>query len=209
MCKGDPSDLDPAVAATVFDIDELRVARVYAEALLQAAEKVNKVDLIWEQLLGLVGTPLRRSMSQSDPVMVLVEAGIPRVRRSEILRKVLGGRVDDLFLNFILVLNHHQRLAMLRAVASVYRELMDQRSRRVRVQVKSAVPLTDAERERVTDMARTRFRLEPILVESVDPTLLGGLRIQVGDLLIDATVRNRLESLKDQLLSRSSHAIRR
>ena len=61
MRKGDPSDLDPAVAATVFDIDELRVARVYAEALLQAAEKVNKVDLIWEQLLGLVGTPLRRS----------------------------------------------------------------------------------------------------------------------------------------------------
>ncbi|HEY1381568.1 MAG TPA: ATP synthase F1 subunit delta, partial [Gemmataceae bacterium] len=207
--KGDASDLDPTQAPSVFDIDVLRVARVYAEALLNAAEKQGKVDEIWEQLVALVGAPLRRSDSPTDP-MVLLVVGTPRGRREEIIRKAFGGRVDDLFLKFLLVLNRHDQLEILRAVAAVYRELMDERSRNVRVQVQSAVPLTDAERDKVKELARDRFRdMNPVLVESVDPALLGGLRIQVGDQVIDATVRTRLESLKNQLLARSSHAIRR
>jgi F-type H+-transporting ATPase subunit delta len=86
---------------------------------------------------------------------------------------------------------------------------MDERARKVRVQVVSAVPLTDGEREQVNEMVRRRFDLEPVLVETVDPAVLGGVRVQVGDRVIDATVRSRLDALKDQLLARSSYAIRR
>ena len=209
MHKGDASDLDPTRAATVFDIHVLRVARVYAEALLNAAVAQGKADEIWDQLAALVGEPLRRSDSPADPVAILVKSGIPRIRRADIIGRILGGRVDDLLLRFILVLNAHNRLEILRAVASVYRELMDTRARLGRVQVKSAVPLTDAEREQIKDMARRQFDFDPVLVETVDPTLLGGVRLQVGDRMIDATVRTRLESLKNQLLARSSYAIGR
>jgi F-type H+-transporting ATPase subunit delta len=209
MLKGQPSDLDPAHATSVFDIDALRVARVYAEALLNAAEKAGKAQEIWDQLFALVGKPLRRSDSPADPITLLTSTAIPRGRRDEIICKALDGKVDALLLNTILVLNDHQRLGILRPVAAVYHELVDQRARRVRVQVKSAVPLTEAERERVKEMARKRLNLDPVLVESVDPGLLGGLRVQVGDRVIDATVRARLDSLKNQLLARSSHAIRR
>lgn len=208
MRKGDASDGDPTRAASVFDIDVLRMARVYAEALLNAAAAQDKVDLIWDHFLALVGTPLRKSDSPTDPMVELVVA-IPKGRRAEIIRKAVSGRADDLFLNFLLVLNAHQRLDITRAVAAVYHQLMDQRARRVRVQVKSAVTLTDAEREQIKEMARRQFDFDPELVESVDPAVLGGVRLQVGDLMIDATVRARLESLKNQLLTRSSHAIRR
>ncbi|HEX4591686.1 MAG TPA: ATP synthase F1 subunit delta [Gemmataceae bacterium] len=209
MHKGQPSDLDPTQATSVFDIDALRVARVYAEALLNAAEKAGKAEEIWEQLFALVGKPLRRSDSPADPVALLTSTAIPRGRRDEIIRVALEGKVDTLLLNTIFVLNDHQRLGILRPVAAVYHELMEVRARRVRVQVKSAVPLTDAEREQVKEMARQRLNLDPVLAESVDPSLLGGLRVQVGDRVIDATVRARLDSLKNQLLSRSSYAIRR
>jgi F-type H+-transporting ATPase subunit delta len=208
MHKGTPDDLDPTQAATVFDIDVLRVARVYAEALFNAAEKADKVELMWEHFVALVGRPLRRSDSPTDPIVALVVA-VPRGKRKEILLKALDGNVDDLFLHFILVLNGHQRLAILRAVAAVYRQIMDQRSRKVRVKVTSAIPLTDEERQEIGEMARKRFDLSPVLVEKVDPAVLGGLRLQVGDRLIDATVRARLDALKDQLLTRSSYAIRR
>jgi F-type H+-transporting ATPase subunit delta len=208
MRKGDASDLDPTQAPSVFDIDVLRVARVYAAALMSAAEQAGKVDLIWDHFISLVGTPLRKSDSPTDPMVELIVA-IPKGRRAEIIRKALARRVDDLFLNFVLVLNAHQRLEIVRAVAAEYRELMDERARRVRVQVKSAVPLTDAERDQVKEMARKRFNLDPVLVESVDPAVLGGVRLQVGDRMIDATVRARLEGLKTQLLARSSYAIRR
>lgn len=208
MGKGDASDLDPTHAASVFDIDVLRVARVYAEALLGAAEKSGKVDTIWDHFVALVGSPLRKSDSPTDP-MVEFFVATPRARRAEIVRKVLAGRVDDLFLNFLLVLNGHNRLDVLRAIAAVYRELMDQRARKVRVQVKSAIALTDAERETVKEMARRQFQMDPVLIESVDPAVLGGVRLQVGDRMIDATVRARLDGLKNQILARSSHAIRR
>jgi F-type H+-transporting ATPase subunit delta len=209
MHKDDASDLDPVHAPSVFDIDVLRVARVYAEALLNAAAAQDKVEEIEEQFIALVGKPLRRSENPADPVALLVGSGIARGRRAEIIQKVLGSRVDDLFLKFILVLNSHHRLEILRAVAVVYRGLLNERARKIQVQVKSAVPLTDAEREQLKEMARRRFDLDPVLVESVDPAVLGGLRIQVGDHMIDATVRARLEGLKNQLLTRSSHALRR
>ncbi len=208
MRKGDASDLDPTRVASVFEIDVLRVARVYAEALLASAEKSGKVDAIWDHFVALVGSPLRKSESPTDPMVQLVTA-IPKNSRAEIIRKVLASRVDNLFLNFLLVLNDHNRLGILRATAALYRELMDVRSRKVRVQVKSAVALTDAEREKVKEMARRQFNLDPVLVESVDPAVLGGLRLQVGDRMIDATLRARLDGLKNQLLARSSYAIRR
>ena len=208
MVKGTAADLDPTLAPTVFDIDVLRVARVYAEALFKAAVKANKVDEIWDLFVALVGRPLRRTESATDPVVGLVVA-VPRNRRAEIIHKALGGKVDDLFLHFILVLNAHNRLPILRPVASVYRELMDKRARKLRVQVTTAVPLTDPERERIGEMVRSRFDLSPLLLETVDPSVLGGLRVQVGDRVIDATVRSRLDALRDQLLARGSHAIRR
>lgn len=209
MHKGDASDLDPTVAASVFDIDALRVGRVYAEALINAAEEEDKVRLIWEQLLAMVGSPVRRSDNPADPAALITSTAIPRPRREEILEKALKPRVDPLLFKFIMVLNRHQRLAILRPIAAAYRAIMDERTRRVRVSVRSAVPLSDEQREAVKAMARQHFDLDPVLVESVEPELLGGLRLQVGDRVIDATVRARLDSIKNQLLARSSHAIRR
>src|SRR5207253_5733241 len=160
-----------------------RVARVYAEALLNAAEKQGKVDEVWEQFAALTGHG-----GPTDAATLLTSTAIPRARRGEVIRLAFAGRVDDLLFNFLMVLNDHQRLDTLRAAAAVYHELMDERARRVRLDVKSAVPLTDAEREQVKELARRRFNLEPMLAESVDPTVLGGLRVQVGDQVIDATV---------------------
>jgi F-type H+-transporting ATPase subunit delta len=205
MHKGDDAYLDPTRAPSVFDIGVLRVARVYAEALLNAAEKVGRVDEIWAEL----ATVVHGGGGSVDPITLLTHTAIPRRRRGEIIRLVFAGKADDLLFNFLMVMNGHQRLDTLRAVAAVFHELKDDRARRVSVQVRSAVPLTETEREEVRELARRRFGLEPMLAESVDPAVLGGLRIQVGDQVIDATVRARLESLKNQLLARSSHAIRR
>src|SRR5947208_3007397 len=137
MPKGDAPDLAPAPAPSVFDIDVVRVARVYAEALLNAAEKQGKVDEIWDELVALVGPTARHGDRATDAVALLTSTAIPRARRGEIIRLVFTGKVDDLLLNFLMVLNGHQRLDTLRAVVAVYRELMDERARRVQVQVKS------------------------------------------------------------------------
>jgi F-type H+-transporting ATPase subunit delta len=209
MHKADAHDLDPTQAPSVFDIDVLRVARVYAEALLRAAERVGIVDDLQESFDSLVGNPLRRGDSQADPAALMASGLIPRRRKAEVIENLFRGKTDDLFVNFLLVLNEHNRLEILRPVAAMYRGLRDELHRRVRVLVRSAVSLTDEQREQLKVVARDFYHLEPVLVEQVNPDLIGGLQVQIGDRMVDLSVRSRLDEIKRNLIVRSSHEIQR
>jgi len=209
MHKADAHDLDPTRAPSVFDIDVLRIARVYAAALLKAAQPNGSVDQIQESFDTLVGDPLRQSEESSDPAALMASGAVPKARKAEVIERIFRGKTEDLFVNFLLVLNEHNRLQILRPVAAMYRELRDEFHKRVRVLVRSAVPLSDEQRERVKKLAAEYFHLHPVLVEQVDPELLGGVQIQVRDQLVDLSVRSRLETIKQQLIARSSHEIQR
>jgi F-type H+-transporting ATPase subunit delta len=208
MHKGQPTDLDPTIAPSVFDIDVLRIARVYAAALLKAAQKADKVDLMQEHFDRLFGTVI--GTDEPTSIRRLMTSGaIPRGRREQVITDAFKGRVDDLFLDFLLVLNKHDRLDLIRPVGAEYRELRDKLYNRVRFQVRSAVKLNDEEKDRIARRAAEYFKMEPVLVEIVDPTLIGGLQIQVGDTLYDLSLKTQLDKIKQQLLARSSHEIQR
>jgi F-type H+-transporting ATPase subunit delta len=209
MHKADAHDLDPTRAPSVFDIDVLRIARVYAAALLKAAEAEGVVDELQQSFDTLVGDPLRNPDDPADPAALMASGAIPRARKAEVIEKLFRGKAEDLFVNFIQVLNEHNRLQILRPVAAMYRELRDEYHKRVRVLVRSAVPLSDEQRERVKKLAAEYFHLQPVLVEQIDPELLGGVQIQVRDQLVDLSIRSRLENIKQQLIERSSHEIQR
>jgi F-type H+-transporting ATPase subunit delta len=209
MHKADAHDLDPTRAPSVFDIDVLRIARVYAASLLKAAESKGLIDQLQESFDTLVGDPLRQSEDASDPAALMASGAIPKARKAEVIEQVFRGKAEDLFVNFLLVLNQHNRLAILRPVAAMYRELRDEFHKRVRVLVRSAVPLSDEQRERVKQLAAEYFDLTPVLVEQVDAELLGGVQLQVRDQMIDLSIRSRLDTIKQQLIARSSHEIQR
>src|SRR5579864_5775499 len=132
------SDIQP-----VADVSAQRVARVYAEALLNAAEKQGKAGAVFDELDSLV-----RDVFADQPQfeMLLSSAAAGRKARAEILKAVFAGRASDLFYHFLLVLNDQERLDLLRAILAAFQELHDQRSARIRVQVESAVPLPDDQR---------------------------------------------------------------
>jgi F-type H+-transporting ATPase subunit delta len=190
--------------AATFGVDEQRVARVYAEALLNAADRRQQADEVLTDLEGLV-----REVFTTDPQFeaFLSSSAIGRERKAEAIRKAFEGRAAEVFVNFLLVLNDHQRLDLLRPIAAAYRELRDERARRVRVRVDAAAPLAEDQRRRLEADLREAFRLEPVLDVRVDPELLGGLTVRVGDWLYDASVRSRLDALKQELIARSSHEI--
>jgi F-type H+-transporting ATPase subunit delta len=72
--------------------------------------------------------------------------------------------------------------------------------------VTSAVPLPDDQREQLRQELRAKYNKEPVLTTQVNPALLGGVVIRVGDWIYDASVRTRLETLRKQLTERRSHA---
>jgi F-type H+-transporting ATPase subunit delta len=137
----------------------------------------------------------------------LASAAIDRNRKAAVLRGAFEGRADTLLVNFLLVLNEHDRLGALRAIATVYRELYDRASGRINVRVASAVPLTDEQQERLRRELREQFRREPVLHTRVDPDLLGGLVVQVGDWVWDASARTQLDEIREQIIERSTHAL--
>ena len=190
--------------ATVMDDESRHVARVYAEALYRAAEKANQVQEVLAELESLVNEVFRK-----DPglELFLTSAAINEHRKEAAIEKAFTGRASDVLVQFLKVLNAHGRLDMLRAVAQAYRSLYDRKSGHIIVQVRSAVPLTDAERERIRDDIRAVGKREPVLQETVDPTLLGGLIVRVDDWVYDASLRTRLLNIRDQLIERSSHGI--
>jgi F-type H+-transporting ATPase subunit delta len=187
---------------TVLDAGSLRVARVYAEALLDAAEKLGKGAEVLEEYQSLLDDLFR-----ADPQFeaFLTSGAISRRPKAEVIHRAFDGRASDLFRNFLLVLNDHQRLDLLRDIRAVVKELYDERSGRMRVVVTSAVPLPDDQRERLLYELRQKYNKEPILTTRVDPSLLGGLVVRVGDWLLDSSVRARLENIQKQLIERGSH----
>jgi F-type H+-transporting ATPase subunit delta len=194
----------PSRHETALDDATRHVARVYAEALLNAAAKAGRDGEMLQELEALVGDVFAR-----DPGLevFLASPAVTRHQKADVLRKALGGRADELLLNFLLVLNEHDRLGALRAVAAVYRELYDERSGRIKVNVTSAVPLSDEQQDRLRHRLREQFHREPVLQTRLDPDLLGGLVVQVGDWVWDASVRTQLAEIRDQIIERSTHAI--
>jgi F-type H+-transporting ATPase subunit delta len=199
--------------AEVFETDsragaegssERRVARVYAEALLDVAQERGLADAVGQELESLV-----REVFNIAPE-VESTLGSPVVKRSvktPLLATVFKDQVSDLVFNFLNVLNSKDRLSLVRNVAVGYRDLLDQRAKRLRVSVKSAVPLSDAQTEQLKKSIGQATGLDPVLSAKIDPALLGGMIVQIGDQVYDSSVRTRVESIRNQLLARSSYEI--
>jgi F-type H+-transporting ATPase subunit delta len=189
-------------AGASVDVQSQQVARVYAEALYNAAAKQGKVEAILSQFDSLVaglftGDAMRERFLGSGAVR--------RDVKRDVIDRAFGGNADPLLVDFLQVLNLHDRLDLLRAITRSFRELHDERMRRVRVIVKSAASLSNEQQERLKRELRENFKLEPILDIRVDPELLGGMVVQVGDWLYDGSVRTRLERLRNQLMAGSNY----
>ncbi len=180
-----------------------RVARIYAEALYAEAKSRNALESVLGELQALLA-----EVSSDSVLRSFFSGGVGgRDRREETFKKVLTGQVSDIVLHFLLVLNEHERLEVLRPVITVFATLVEERSGKVPVKVRTAAPLPDDQRERLINQLRELTRREPVLEEKIDPDLLGGLVVQVGDWRYDASVRHQLELIRNQLIESSSHEI--
>src|SRR5207302_3900790 len=166
-----------------------RVARVYAEALLDAAQKRDEIDRVLEEFSSLF-----EDLFRADPQFeaFLASGAISRKPKAEVIHRAFDGQASDTFRNFLLVLNDHLRLDLLRGIYEAVKDLYDERSGRLRVVVTSAAPLADDQRERLLHELRRKYNKEPVLATRVDPALLGGLVVRVGDWLFEVSFRTRL-----------------
>ena len=188
--------------ATMDQQDEA-VARVYASALFDLAQSKDQVDTLLEEL-GDLTAHLKRDADFAD---FLSTPAVNTAVRGAVIEKLFRGRYGDLLVDSLQVLNNRERLGALGAVAQAYQRLHKDWRGHVDVHVRTAVPLTDALRAQVRELACKLSGKQADLVETVDASLLGGLIVQIGDEKFDASLRTRLQALRSALLERASHEL--
>jgi F-type H+-transporting ATPase subunit delta len=194
---------DPQLDGTT-DVGAQRIAHVYAEALYKAAAAKGQIADVLEECHSLI-----QDVFQAHPQLEVLVAGsaIGRTVKEEVLKKAFQGRCSELFFNFLLVLNNHDRLGLLRPILTALRQIDDARNRRIRVQVWTAVPLPDDQRDHLAAQLGQRLQGQLTLDLRVDPDLLGGLVVRTGDYVYDQSVRTQLRYMCKELIERSSHEI--
>jgi F-type H+-transporting ATPase subunit delta len=186
---------------TVLDVTGEQIARTYADALLGAA--VGNEREVVGQLQGIVTDVLDPHPEFIEP---LRSAFLSHEERVDLIDRVFGGRVSDVTLNFLKVLSKHNRLGILRSVAVQATRLWEESNDNVRVRVFSAEPLDEGLIGEIDAMLRAKTGKEPILSVSVDPDLIAGVQIHVGDRVYDGSLKTCLEKARQAIIS---HTIER
>lgn len=181
-----------------------RLAKLYAEALFAAAAEKGHSDAVGEELDDFVANVLDRDARVAK---FLASPAVGRVAKTAALKEAAGGLTNDLVRNLFGVLDKNGRLKELRNIAAAYRVIRDGKAGLVRVRVTTAVPLTDAQRAALETTLAASLGKKPVIAAVVDPEILGGLIVRVGDRLTDSSVRTRLETLRAQLLSQSGNYV--
>lgn len=186
-----------------FNEQSLAIARVYAEALLGLADGRGTAETIGEELAGVVA--LLAESPELD--QVFRDPFVGPEAKGRLLEKALRGRVDDLLVDGLLVVNRKGRLALLRELAEAYRRSLEELRGEVEVEVATAVPLSDGQRASLREAANHYTGRTARLIESVDESLMGGMVVRIGDRKIDNSVIKDLRRLSRQLAERGSKEI--
>ena len=179
------------------------VARVYSDAFLAAAAKVG-IDRALEEFRSFLNDVLAANPQFSK---LLTSAMISQDKKIGVIERVVAPRGSEFFTNFLRVLARHDRLDLLPVILRESERKYELQQGKRRVQVVSAVPLTDEAVAAIRRRLQEALHFEPILETTVDPSLLGGLIIQVGDTRYDSSLRTRLNQLHVRLRQRSLHEI--
>lgn len=176
-------------------VERRDLIRGYATALFQVAEAEGAIDRVADELYRF-----SKALEQNYELRsALTDIAMPGERKQAIIAELLGDRASDQtknILSFVIAQGHARELPQI--VESLVSLAADARSRVV-AEVRAAVPLDDAARERLAAaLSKATGRMVDVKAV-VDPGVLGGIYAKVGDQVIDGTIRHRLQELKERL----------
>ena len=171
------------------------VARRYGRALFNAAGERGRLDAVGADL-DAVARFLRTDI---DARRLLRAAPISTEERQQVVRRLFAAMLDPLVLELLLLLLEKKRFELLVDVAQDFRERHEHAHGILRVEVVSAVPLAEAAARRLAEVLGARTGKQVRLERRVDAGLIGGLRVRIGDQVIERSIRRGLETIRRAL----------
>ncbi len=172
------------------------VSRRYARALFLASSEKGMVDSAFVQMQELL------SYVQTEPKL-LDYLRSPRVlvdEKVDLVRRTFSSQLDQLFVEFVVVLVNKRRIAFLPDIIDEFIRLVEAQKGIGRITVISAVPLTDSERAKLSEKMALKTGLKIELEEKVDPSIIGGIIVLLHDEIIDGSVKYGLSQMREQLM---------
>jgi F-type H+-transporting ATPase subunit delta len=173
------------------------IARRYAQALYLAAQRKDAVDRVWDDLQGVLAV----DRAAGDRFRLFLEAPqVPTEHKFAALEATFRPVVHGLVVEFFRMLLNKKRLFELRTIVEEFQRLVEDHRGVVRARVTSALPLHDAELSGLVSALEAGLAKKVRVVSNVDPGILGGLVVRVGDRIADMSVRTQLTELRERLL---------
>lgn len=190
---------------TVFDDESMHVGQVYAKALLAAAQAEGKVDLIADQLESLV-----RDVLGKQPALIAAFANpkLPVEDKIGMLDRIFGRSMDPVLLKTIKVIARRRRLGMIPSIQQATSRMRDEAQGRLQVMVTTAQPLDSSALDGLRQKLKQLFNADISLTNKIDPSLIGGLLVRIGDTVYDGSVDGQLTQMKKATLAKAEQAIR-
>ena len=174
---------------------DISVARRYAAALFMVANKRNEVDAVADNLHE-VADAVRGSR---DLMSVMHHPLLTLDKKQSVLRAVFGGRVRPDVEKFLFLVVEKDRAVMLPQIVDEFDRMVDELRGESDAEAVTAVPLDASQVAALQTALHQKFGVKVRLKTRIDPEVLGGIQVRVGDKLIDATVRTQLNKLNERL----------
>jgi F-type H+-transporting ATPase subunit delta len=175
---------------------EPTIARNYAETLLALANKAGDLRG-WGEMIDKIAN----AMESDRRLRVFLES--PRVssqRKNEIFEKAFGTQLPRTFVRFLQALVNHRRQMLIPVIAREYHDLVDRVEGRVHASVTVAREADEADRALVTSQLSRALGKDVVPHFHVNPSILGGVIVRVGDTVLDGSVRRRLAKLRAAMI---------
>jgi F-type H+-transporting ATPase subunit delta len=170
------------------------IAQVYARSLFEVAKEHEILDQIREQL-GQFADALH---DNRDVAVFLFSPYFSTEEKKDGLHKLVDG-AEETFMNFLEVLVERHRMPAIFRIRSQFEEYYDTEKKLLPVQVTTAVDLDESTVKSIGSRIGEETGLEVELSSEVDPDILGGIVLRVGNFILDASIRNRLDQLRKQV----------
>ena len=189
---------------TVFDADQQHIGDTYAKALLAVGQQDGNVDQLVDELDGfveaVVGLPKFRAALESPRV--------PVSAKESMVEKAVGGKVSKQMLNFLKLLGRKGRFDCLTSIRGAAHKLHDEMAGRAQATLTTASPVDDAVRNGVAEKLEKVIGKKVTITSEVDPDIIGGMVVRVGDTVFDASVANHLKKVRSKAIKAASDSIR-
>jgi F-type H+-transporting ATPase subunit delta len=178
-------------------MSEFKVASRYAKSLIDLAREENALEAILQDMVQVIGV-----MKQSSQLRAVMANPVIKLdKKQSILDQIFGGKVHKDVAAFFNIMVRKGRAGILYATAQEFVEAYNREKNIVLAKVVSAAPLSPEHYKQVQDLIKAETKGEVVLDNQVNPDLIGGFIITIGDKQIDASVLGKLNKLEKHLKS--------